>query len=546
MTAYALEPWLLQENSRLVLLRALLLLVPALVVLSSDRSGPEVTSLVAMIVAAMLGSVPLAQASLARAQPAVEAALAGVIVSSNVPLDRALLPYLLAAPLVAGLRFGVISAMATASAAIAASLIMNLLRYSDGLNAYVADATGWWLSMVAVALLAGWVRRARVTARPLALNDGPYVAAYRLLSQLRTVSRQLSGSLDHVSVGDTLLDRLRDVLPFDRAALLVCSHGSTLTPLSQVGGRAVWPHELGADSLIAEVWSSEQPRTGDIALTNLPASASAVLPLRIGLRTFGLVGLERETGTFDADRLKEAMSLVDESALRIETAMLFDEVRTLATTDERNRLAREIHDGIAQELASLGYAIDELADDARHLPGLLEGLRGLRTQLSGLITELRLSIFDLRSDTQSSASLGTSLSEYVRQVGARSSLTVHLMLDETPARLRVETETELLRIAQEAITNARKHAQAQNLWVSCTVAPPRAQVVVEDDGLGLGRARDDSFGLHMMRERARRIGGRLSVEPRLDGGTKVLVEVAPGTTLRTPRSEAVPHEGGAR
>jgi signal transduction histidine kinase len=134
-----------------------------------------------------------------------------------------------------------------------------------------------------------------------------------------------------------------------------------------------------------------------------------------------------------------------------------------------------------------------------------------------------LSIFDLRSDVQTTIGLGTALSDYVRQVGVGSNFTVHLVLDEAPTRLPVDAETELLRIAQEAITNARKHANAENLWVTCMVNPPRATLRIEDDGGGLGKPRADSFGLEVMRERAERVGARLTVLNREDGGTTVEV-----------------------
>jgi signal transduction histidine kinase len=100
---------------------------------------------------------------------------------------------------------------------------------------------------------------------------------------------------------------------------------------------------------------------------------------------------------------------------------------------------------------------------------------------------------------------------------------VHLVLDEAPNRLPVDAETELLRIAQEAITNARKHANAENLWVTCSVNPPRATLRIEDDGGGLGKPRTDSFGLEVMRERAERVGAKLTVQNRDDGGTSVEV-----------------------
>ena len=91
-------------------------------------------------------------------------------------------------------------------------------------------------------------------------------------------------------------------------------------------------------------------------------------------------------------------------------------------------------------------------------PDVAQGLRDLRGELSRVVADLRLSIFDLRSDVSATNGLGSALSDYVRQVGAKSDLTVHLTLNEAPTRLSPEVEAELLRIAQEAITNARKHA----------------------------------------------------------------------------------------
>jgi signal transduction histidine kinase len=101
---------------------------------------------------------------------------------------------------------------------------------------------------------------------------------------------------------------------------------------------------------------------------------------------------------------------------------------------------------------------------------------------------------------------------------------VHLSLDESTARLPTATEAELLRIAQEAVTNARKHAGAANLWVTCTVDPPTAQIVVSDDGQGITDRRPDGrYGLAIMAERAERIRGRLEIRPRHPSGTTVAV-----------------------
>jgi signal transduction histidine kinase len=147
--------------------------------------------------------------------------------------------------------------------------------------------------------------------------------------------------------------------------------------------------------------------------------------------------------------------------------------------------------------------------------------------LTRLVTELRLSIFDLRANVGASGGLGSALSEHARNVGRQSGITVHLTLNEAPNRLTPAVETELLRIAQEAITNARKHSAARNIWIECQVEPPAAHIQIRDDGRGLGVGRHDSFGLKIMRERADRIGARLrfdcSPEGAPRGGTCVTI-----------------------
>jgi signal transduction histidine kinase len=262
---------------------------------------------------------------------------------------------------------------------------------------------------------------------------------------------------------------------------------------------------------------------------------SAVLALRLGDRRVGLIGVERDGGPWSARHLARAQQLADDAALRIDTGQLFSEVRALATVEERRRLAREIHDGIAQEVASLGYAVDDLSARTTD-PETNADLASLRDELTRIVNELRLSIFDLRTDVQPASGLGAALTSYVRSVGTGSGITVHLVLDESAYRLPIEAETELLRVAQEAITNARKHARARNLWVTCRVDPPRAFLRVADDGTGLGSARPDSFGLEIMRERTARLGASFTVRNRVGGGT--VVEVTVGTANGRPYEAA--------
>jgi signal transduction histidine kinase len=265
--------------------------------------------------------------------------------------------------------------------------------------------------------------------------------------------------------------------------------------------------------LIDRCWSEMRPATGPQPSGRADTRWRTVLPLRSGTRMIGIIVADAPEAPEPAT-LEQLLRELDEQALRLDTALVFDEVRSLATLEERQRVAREIHDGVAQEVASLGYALDELVatvDD----DGQRGRLREVRAEVSRVVSELRLSIFDLRSEISPTAGLGSALSDYVRTVGSRSGLTVHLTLDESPTRLRTEIETELLRIAQEAVTNARKHSEADNLWVDCRIRPPFARITVQDDGTGpdggLTGPRADSYGLKIMRERAERINATLDI-----------------------------------
>lgn len=456
----------------------------------------------------------------------------------------AILPYLSVPLTVAALQRrstegAALLAVSTASLAVGGLITGNSASHplgQLGQLGYLA-VCAQWLVLAALGLYAAGtmqqIWQARGEGRPQ-----PYAEATRLLTQLRSVARQLPGAtLDPGSISEHLLEELRGVARADRAAVLSASGGGRLVVLAQVGvDRVDWETTLDADSAIADAWASQQPQTAprSQARSHPGGDVSAlVVPLVAGVRTVGLVTLEADAANaYPVTVVNRVTALTRPAALRLEAALLFDEVRSLATNEERQRLAREIHDGVAQELVMVGYGIDNamasLPDQAEETAGELRTLRG---EVTRVITELRLSLFELRSEVDRHGGLAAAMAEYARTVGASGGLRVHLSLDESTARLPAATEAELLRIAQEAITNARKHAGATNLWVTCAVDPPFAQIEVSDDGQGIADQRPDGrYGLAIMAERAERIRGRLEIRPRHPSGTTVAVVV--GTTPR--------------
>ena len=414
-----------------------------------------------------------------------------------------------------------------------AAAAVGLLAQTQRLSSF---ERGTYVTTVAVAIAFGtaavvgawWLRRSRRS--DLTHSKLPYAEAAALLTQLRVVARQLPGStLDPGGIATEIVDTVGKIPGADRAAVLAASTGRRLVVLAQHADQRVdWETSPQLNTLLADAWAGQKPQSGQLPLSRSTQGpvASLVIPLVAEGRTVGLVAIESDdAAAFGPETITAAEEQTKGAALRLETALLFEDVRSMATTEERQRLAREIHDGIAQELAMLGYGIDNaMAVLPAEAGEASKELQDLRSEVTRLVTELRFSLFELRSNVDRQGGLASAIADYARTVGSSAGLRVHLSLDEGGARLPASTEAELLRIAQEAITNARKHARAANLWVTCEVDPPYTRIEVTDDGQGLaGEAPEGRYGLAIMSERAERIRGSLEIRPHQPHGTTVAV-----------------------
>jgi signal transduction histidine kinase len=219
------------------------------------------------------------------------------------------------------------------------------------------------------------------------------------------------------------------------------------------------------------------------------------------------------------------------AAVLIEHARLYEQSRELSVHDERNRLARELHDAMTQALFSLRLTIETTAslvvDDPDAAAAELDRARAL---VDALFTELRSLIFELRPPALESEGLAATIRKHLEVVGRAHGLEVSVSNNGETA-LAPEVERELFRIVQEAVTNAVRHAKASSLSVSFDVGAQQAALTVHDDGVGFdpdARAiRSRRLGLTSMRERAQALGGTFDVESS-DAGTTVRVEVPVG------------------
>lgn len=202
-----------------------------------------------------------------------------------------------------------------------------------------------------------------------------------------------------------------------------------------------------------------------------------------------------------------------------------------AVMEERTRLSREIHDtltqsfvGISSQLEAIGNAIHQKPETAK------QHLNLARRMVRHSLTEARRSASDLRSQMLENSNLETALKELVKLQSAGTGIATHIEIIGEGYTLSEHVEQNLLRIAQEAIANAIKHAQTKEIWIKLEYQQKVIKLIVVDNGCGFEENKTHSilgghFGLLGMRERAKKIGGELSIESAPQNGTKISITV---------------------
>jgi signal transduction histidine kinase len=456
----------------------------------------------------------------------LDAALIGSVAGLSSHSTTAVLGAMAVPPFTAGLSRGLRGVALSLSAELTAYVV---IAFNDLNSTQSTAAFTWAVTGLGLGLIAAFVRRTFLQA-----NDPQraYRDAQALIRELITLSGRLSSGLDPVALAGQIASAVRDELPV--AALTVhIPRGEVLTPL--VGDTGMASPELAVSEELAQY----SLMTGNVRVVG----HSFAFPLNSGGGVAAIVsgvlapGLDPQAMDLPR-RLSGLDRRLSPATVRLDTAVLFLAFRDSATVEERRRLAREMHDGVAQEMASLGYFVDTLVDQESEGSVRARQLTMLRERLTMVVGEVRRSVQTLRTEIGENDSLGTAIGSLARHLSASSGIPIHVTLDEKTTRLRPEVESELLRIAQEAMTNAVRHAHATAINVQCSVAPPSAEIVIADNGRGLGARRDDSHGLEIMRERAALVDGDLMVTNNSPHGTVVSVRLnRPGVSEQEPPAE---------
>jgi signal transduction histidine kinase len=199
-----------------------------------------------------------------------------------------------------------------------------------------------------------------------------------------------------------------------------------------------------------------------------------------------------------------------------------------AIIGERTRIARELHDTLAQGLAAVAFQIETAVDSLEESTQTArEHMQMADAMVRSSLAEVRRSIWVLRAQTsRGTHGLGESLSTSLSQITAESDVESKIAVTGRPRPLSIDVERNLLRIAHEAITNAVRHAEAHSIAVDVSFGDEDVRLCVKDDGRGFdaeerARRRGDHFGLLGIKERARALGGELQVTTAPGQGTEV-------------------------
>jgi len=259
-----------------------------------------------------------------------------------------------------------------------------------------------------------------------------------------------------------------------------------------------------------------------------------VAPLVADGKRIGTISVKsREIGAFTTDDERLLMTLASHAATAVKNAQLFARSEELAAVKERNRIAGEIHDGLAQNLASLSMKIDYCLGLIDRDPQATKAvLSEAKAFVQENIREIRRSIFALHPPALKELGFLAALRKYAQEFQEQNALPVHLSIvgEEVQSPLSLRYEYELFRIVQESLNNVRRHARAKNVWISIDLsALDVVSLTVMDDGLGFNGDEQKmvspglvgGFGLESMRERAKALGGKLRVETEPGSGTKI-------------------------
>jgi signal transduction histidine kinase len=335
--------------------------------------------------------------------------------------------------------------------------------------------------------------------------------------------------LDHVL--NALMETAIDILKADKGLLVVWDENheslkintSTGFQPETIDSLAFTPGEgnIGTVALHGEpiivADAAADPKISQQLVKAEQIHTSILVPIKINTEIFGVFSVDYvQPHPVSDQELRLLAALAQRTALAIENARLYEQAQALAALEERNRLARDLHDSVTQSL----FGASMFADTAEHqlaagqIDQAAETISKLRDTTKGALGEMRLLIYELRPPVLENEGLPAALVSRLETVEQRAGLRTELDIEDID-RLSPDIEQQFYSIAIEALNNILKHAQAEKISVSLRKEGTQIELQVEDDGIGFDLAAErESVGLGLigMEERAAQLGAQLNIE----------------------------------
>ena len=367
-----------------------------------------------------------------------------------------------------------------------------------------------------------------------------------MLAALADASAALAGELDLDSALQTIVEIAARVTGAKYAALGVIGPDQTITRFITHGAdedtiRAIGNYPTGKGLLGLLIRDpavlrmeriTDHPASSGFPPNHPPMTNFLGGPVRSGGRVYGNLYLTDKPGGFEEHDERLLAVLSANAGAAIENALLSERLQSLAVHDERERISRELHDGVIQVLFSIGMGLESTRMVLRDHPDRAEArLDAAIDGIDGAIRELRNYIFQLRPQQAASMGLARGLVELAREFEVNALVRPHLDIqsgiDVTVPELYVP---DLLQITRELLSNAAKHASASRVTVTAAVQNGRVVLEVIDDGVGFDQSGGPQVGRGMenVYERARALEAELTVASEPGAGTRVRIETALG------------------
>ena len=378
----------------------------------------------------------------------------------------------------------------------------------------------------------------------------------RELSTLLDVSASVASTLELEPLIRVILEQFHNVVDYTGAAIFLIEADDQLRlldyrgPLTRSGVESLWPLDVARHS--RDVIRTRRPLIIGNVLTEPPHAPSAQddpasdpgsipggvaswmgVPLMLRERVVGVLAVDHhESDAYTQHHAELALAFASQAAVAIENAQLFGTTQEKAALEERQRLARELHDSVSQALFGIGLGartartvIEE--DPAKAIPPLDYVLSLAEAGLA----EMRALIFELRPEALQEEGIVAALQKQVAALRARYGIEVVATLGDI-RHIPFETEEALYRIAQEAMHNTVKHARATRVDLDLACEDDHVRLVIMDNGRGFDATGTfpGHLGLHTMRQRAERIGGTFTLQSAPGEGSRIEVIVPVAST----------------